>query len=178
MLNFIKKSLPILIVQNLENELVFFTEKKYNYFFLLFFKKQIGLRFNILSNISGIDFFDKKYRFCITYDLLSIKFNSRIRLKVFITEFDEILSSTAVYPKAAEWWEREILDLFGIFFKKHPDLRRIITDYGFENYPLRKDFPTYGFMEVKYNFIEKKVKYIPTSLINKNKFNINLSNQY
>ncbi len=99
--------------------------------------------------------------------MLSIRFNSRIRVKIVITELQPIDSITTIY-KAAAWWEREAWDMFGIFFTNHPDLRRILTDYGFEGHPLRKDFPLSGFLEVYYNELKKRVVYEP----------INLSQQY
>jgi NADH:ubiquinone oxidoreductase subunit C len=89
--------------------------------------------------------------------------NSRIRVKIFVNEITSICSSILIY-KSANWWEREIWDLFGIYFRKHPDLRRILTDYGFEGYPLRKDFPLSGYVEVRYNQKKKRVILQPIEL--------------
>ena len=110
----------------------------------------------MLSNISGADYPLKNKRFEIVYDLLSICFNSRIRVKTSVNELTTVESSMSIFS-AANWYEREIWDLFGIFFKNHSDLRRILTDYGFEGHPLRKDFPLSGYTEVKYSENSKRV---------------------
>jgi NADH:ubiquinone oxidoreductase subunit C len=101
-------------------------------------------------------FFHKLYRFCVVYDLLSLLFNCRIRVKIFVNEITPVNSSIKVYVNA-NWWEREIWDLFGIYFDKHGDLRRILTDYGFEGHPMRKDFPLSGYIEFRYNDVKKKM---------------------
>jgi len=98
----------------------------------------------------------KKYRFAVIYDLLSLTFNNRIRVNIFITDLTIVTSSVNVFLNA-NWWEREIWDLFGIYFAKHPDLRRILTDYGFEGFPLRKDFPLSGYIEVRYDENKKRI---------------------
>jgi len=126
-------------------------------------KLHSNFQFSLLSCISGVDYFHEKYRFGIIYDLLSINMNSRIRVKIFINELIPVNSIIWIY-KSANWWEREIWDLFGIYFRKHPDLRRILTDYGFEGYPLRKDFPLSGYVEVRYNQKKKRVILQPIEL--------------
>eukprot|EP01041_Mallomonas_annulata_P000675 gene675-1296_t len=87
---------------------------------------------------------------------LGISFNSRIRIKIFVNEITPVVSICDLYINA-NWWEREIWDLYGIYFEEHPDLRRILTDYGFEGYPMRKDFPLYGYLEVRYDETKKRV---------------------
>jgi len=119
-------------------------------------KQHTTFQYSLLTCISGVDLLKKKYRFMLSYELLSLTFNSRIRIKVLLPEYTYISSVTSVFINA-NWWEREILDLFGIYFENHPDLRRILTDYGFEGYPLRKDFPLFGFIEVRYNNNNKAI---------------------
>jgi NADH dehydrogenase (ubiquinone) Fe-S protein 3 len=94
-----------------------------------------------------VDLLGKSYRFAVVYELLSLVFNSRIRVKLFIDEITSVFSASFLYMNA-NWWEREIWDLYGIYFENHPDLRRILTDYGFEGHPMRKDFPLSGHLEV------------------------------
>jgi len=106
-------------------------------------------QYNLLSCISGVDYPFRNYRFCVVYEFLSIRFNSRLRLKVFIDELSSIESIVSFCP-AANWWEREIWDMFGIFFTNNFDLKRILSDYGFEGFPLRKDFPLSGYTETRY----------------------------
>jgi NADH-quinone oxidoreductase subunit C len=117
----------------------------------------------MLSCISGVDFLDKTYRFCVVYDLLSLTYNSRLRVKVFVNEITSVPSSVNVFINA-NWWEREIWDLYGIYFDKHPDLRRILTDYGFEGHPMRKDFPLSGYVEVRYSESKKRIVVEPLEL--------------
>nr|AEP43538.1 NADH dehydrogenase subunit 9 [Phytophthora nemorosa] len=134
---------------------------------LFFLKNHTNSQFKVLSEICTVDYINKDKRFEIIYNLLSIRFNSRLKVKILINEFQPIDSIITIY-KAANWCEREVWDMFGIFFLNHPDLRRILTDYGFEGHPLRKDFPLSGFLEVFYNELKKRVVYEP----------INLSQQY
>jgi NADH dehydrogenase (ubiquinone) Fe-S protein 3 len=123
---------------------------------LLFLKNHIMYQFELLSCISGVDCPTNKYRFQIVYELLSIRYNFRIRIKTFTHELLGINSCVSIFS-AAGWYECEIWDMFGVFFTNHPNLKRILTDYGFEGYPLRKDFPLSGFVEMRYNEIEKRV---------------------
>lgn len=125
-----------------------------NTLFLL--KNHTNFQFKMLSCIAGVDYPNKKRRFKIVYDLLSVRYNVRIRLKVFSDEITPIDSATKIFS-AAGWYESEIWDMFGVFFRDHPNLTRLLTDYGFEGYPLRKDFPLSGFTEVSYDFIKKQV---------------------
>jgi NADH-quinone oxidoreductase subunit C len=121
-------------------------------------------RFSTLVDITAIDLPERAERFEVVYHLLSMYQNHRIRLKVAVREADMVPSITAVHP-SANWFEREVFDMFGILFSGHPDLRRILTDYGFRGHPLRKDFPTTGYTEVRYDEAEKRVVYEPVSLV-------------
>jgi NADH:ubiquinone oxidoreductase subunit C len=97
------------------------------------------------------------------YDLLSLTYNSRIRVKVFVNEITSVDSIVKIF-KNANWWEREVWDLYGIYFNEHPDLRRILTDYGFEGYPMRKDFPLSGYVELRYDQSKKRIVLEPIEL--------------
>ena len=130
---------------------------------VLFLKTNKNTSFKQLIDITAVDYPENQKRFKIVYLLLSHEFNQRIILSYFINESDKILSLTNIFP-AANWMEREIFDMYGIGFSNHPDLRRILTDYGFEGYPLRKDFPLTGHKEVRYSEDEKKVIYEPVKL--------------
>ena len=126
-------------------------------------KSKKGFLFNTLIDVTAVDYPDKEKRFSVIYHFLSMTENKRCRVTTSINESDNLASITPVF-ECANWFEREIFDLFGIKFTAHPDLRRILTDYGFEGYPLRKDFPTTGFLEVRYDELEKRVIYEPTTL--------------
>jgi len=123
---------------------------------LLLLKYHISNQFEILTCISAVDYPSKKYRFKIIYELLSIRYNVRLRIKLQIDELTTVDSCDKLFLTAG-WYECEIWDMFGIFFKNHTNLKRILTDYGFEGYPLRKDFPLSGFIEMRYNDIQKRV---------------------
>ena len=126
-------------------------------------KENEKLKFNQLIDLTAVDYPNKKNRFEMVYILLSVEFNLRIIIKFFINENESVDSITNLFP-AANWYEREVWDLFGIAFNNHPDLRRLLTDYGFIGHPLRKDFPLSGNVEVKYDLNEKKVVYEPVKL--------------
>ena len=130
---------------------------------LTFLRDDPAARFVSIIDISGADYPERERRFDVVYHLLSPKLNRRVRVKVSTDEDTPIPSATAVYPGAG-WYEREIYDLFGVLFDGHPDLRRILTDYGFDGHPLRKDFPMTGFVEVRYDDQEKRVRYEPVRL--------------
>jgi NADH-quinone oxidoreductase subunit C len=117
----------------------------------------------MLVDVCGVDYPDRPERFDVVYNLLSLKLNQRIRVKVTTDEDNAVPSVTAVFS-AAGWFEREAWDLFGIYFADHPDLRRLLTDYGFEGHPLRKDFPLTGYVEVRYDEDQKRVVYEPVRL--------------
>ena len=124
---------------------------------LTILKNHFKYQFKILTCISGVDFPENLYRFQIVYELLSLKYNSRLRIKVFINELTPMSSIEKIYS-GATWWECEIWDMFGVFFECI-NLVRLLTDYGFYGYPLRKDFPLTGFIESRYNFTKNKVVY-------------------
>jgi NADH-quinone oxidoreductase subunit C len=130
---------------------------------LTFLRDDPECRFVSFIDISGADYPEREERFDVVYHLLSPKKNMRVRVKVRADEETPIPSATAVYPGAL-WYEREVYDLYGVLFTGHPDLRRILTDYGFEGHPLRKDFPLTGFVEVRYDNEAKRVIYEPVEL--------------
>jgi NADH dehydrogenase (ubiquinone) Fe-S protein 3 len=117
----------------------------------------------MLSCISGVDLVSNTNRFVVVYELLSLTYNSRIRIKVFVDEKEKLKSICALFINS-NWWEREIWDMYGVYFDNHPDLRRILTDYGFEGHPLRKDFPISGYVEVKYDENKKRIVVEPLEL--------------
>jgi len=119
--------------------------------------------FKILVDVCGVDYPERERRFDVVYNLLSISHNQRIRVKVRVSEDEPVPSVAPLYP-AANWFEREVWDLYGVYFSEHPDLRRILTDYGFEGHPLRKDFPLTGHVEVRYDDEQKRVVYEPVRL--------------
>jgi NADH-quinone oxidoreductase subunit C len=119
--------------------------------------------FEILVDLCGADYPERALRFDVVYHLLSMRQNQRVRVKVRTDEATPVPSAVEVFP-AANWFEREAFDMYGILFANHPDLRRILTDYGFSGYPLRKDFPLTGFVEVRYDDEQKRVVYEPVKL--------------
>ena len=132
--------------------------------FVEFLKTDVSCKFSSLVDITAVDYPDRPKRFDVVYHLLSMYQNQRIRLRVSIREEDMVPSIIPVHP-SANWFEREVFDMFGILFTGHPDLRRILTDYGFRGHPLRKDFPTTGYTEVRYDEAQKRVVYEPVSLV-------------
>ena len=129
----------------------------------LFIKSNENTKFRQLIDITAVDYPENSQRFKIVYLFLSHEFNQRIVLSYLISENEVIPSLTSIYP-AANWMEREVFDMYGVKFKDHPDLRRILTDYGFEGHPLRKDFPLTGHTEVRYSEEQKKVIKEPVKL--------------
>ena len=129
----------------------------------LLLKTNKNTKFRQLIDITAVDYPENQKRFKIVYLLLSHELNQRIILSFFINENQQISSLTKIFP-SANWMEREVFDMYGVKFTDHPDLRRILTDYGFEGYPLRKDFPLTGHNEVRYSEDEKKVVYEPVKL--------------
>ena len=132
--------------------------------FMRYLSTDATCQFTTLVDITAVDYPQRSKRFDVVYHLLSMYQNQRVRLRVSIREEDLISSIVEVHP-SADWFEREVFDMFGIMFNGHPDLRRILTDYGFRGYPLRKDFPTTGYSEVRYDDVEKRVVYEPVSLV-------------
>ncbi|MGS4944291.1 NADH-quinone oxidoreductase subunit C [Meridianimarinicoccus sp. RP-17] len=132
--------------------------------FCAFLKEDDTCRFSTLVDITGVDYPDRERRFDVVYHLLSMYQNQRIRVRVEVRDEDMVPSLIPVH-KSANWFEREVFDMFGILFSGHPDLRRLLTDYGFRGHPLRKDFPTTGYTEVRYDEARKRVVYEPVSLV-------------
>jgi NADH-quinone oxidoreductase subunit C len=130
---------------------------------LRFLRDDPKCRFTVLCDICGVDYPDRGLRFEVVYNLLSLSLNQRIRLKVATDEEQPVPSAVGVFSSAG-WWEREAWDLYGIYFSDNPDLRRILTDYGFDGHPLRKDFPLTGFVELHYDDDQKRVVYQPVRL--------------
>jgi len=130
---------------------------------LRFLRDDVNLQFKQMMDVCGVDYPDREERFDVVYNLLSLTQNQRVRVKVQTSENVPVPSVTSVFS-AANWWERETWDLMGILFSEHPDLRRIMTDYGFEGHPLRKDFPVTGYVEVRYDDDQKRVVYEPVRL--------------
>ncbi len=128
--------------------------------FIEFLKADKSCRFSTLVDITAVDYPEREARFDVVYHFLSMYQNQRIRVKVSVREEDMVPSIIDVHP-SANWFEREVFDMFGILFTGHPDLRRILTDYGFRGHPLRKDFPTTGYTEVRYDEVEKRIVYEP-----------------
>jgi NADH dehydrogenase (ubiquinone) Fe-S protein 3 len=152
----IEQQIPFLLVQNYKNENSIIVMSDRLIFCLKYIKNHIGMQYKILSCISGVDLMQNNYRFIVVYEFLSLVFNSRLRVKVFIDEYMFLPSIVNVYVNS-NWWEREIWDLYGLYFENHFDLRRILNDYSFEGYPMRKDFPLSGFSEVRYDQNKKSV---------------------
>ena len=150
------KVLPILKIQIHQKEISLIIKNEHLIAVLTFFKNHIKYQFKILTCISGVDYPSNKFRFKVVYELLSVKYNIRLRVKVLTDELTPIESCGTVYP-AANWYESETWDMYGIFFTNHENLTRLLTDYGFEGYPLRKDFPLSGFVEASYDYTRKRV---------------------
>lgn len=130
---------------------------------LMFVRDDVNTQFKQLMDVCGVDWPGRSERFDVVYNLLSLTHNRRLRVVTRTDEETPVPSVTGVFP-SANWWERETWDLFGIYFAGHPDLRRILTDYGFEGHPLRKDFPLTGYVEVRYDDDLKRVVYEPVKL--------------
>ena len=130
---------------------------------LTFLRDDSNCLFKLLVDICGVDWPDRAERFDVVYNLLSLKLNQRIRIKLRTDEDTPVPSVTSVFSTAG-WFEREAWDLYGILFSNHPDLRRILTDYGFQGHPMRKDFPLTGYVQVRYDEDQKRVIYEPVKL--------------
>ena len=130
---------------------------------LNFLRDDSGCHFKCLMDVCGVDYPGRGERLEVVYNLLSLRHNQRIRIKLTTDEETPVPSVTGVFNSAG-WWEREAWDLYGIYFSDHPDLRRILTDYGFEGHPMRKDFPLTGFVEMRYDETQKRVVYEPVQL--------------
>ena len=150
-------------VQSINGQLVYRCELDKLFETLVLLKNTETLNFSQLTDLTAVDYPDRLKRFELVYQLLSMENNKRVRIVCSIDDGQIVPSVTSIY-KSAEWPEREVWDMYGLFFSDHPDLRRLLTDYGFEGHPLRKDFPLTGYVEVRYDDIEKRVAYQPVQL--------------
>jgi NADH-quinone oxidoreductase subunit C len=132
--------------------------------FVAFLKNDPACKFSSLVDITAVDHPERAERFDVVYHFLSMYTNARVRVKVAVAEEEMVPSIHEIHP-SANWFEREVFDMFGILFSGHPDLRRILTDYGFRGHPLRKDFPTTGYVETRYDEAQKRVVYEPVNLV-------------
>ncbi len=144
-------------------ELTLLAEREQVLALLRFLRDDVQCHFETLIDICGVDYPERTERFEVVYHLLSMRMNQRIRVRLRAGEDTPVASAVGLWP-AANWFEREAFDMYGIPFANHPDLRRILTDYGFEGWPLRKDFPLTGHHEVRYDSLEKRVVYEPVAL--------------
>ena len=131
---------------------------------LTFLRDNAACQFTTLVDICGVDYPEREKRFEVVYHFLSMRQNQRIRVRLSVAE-DEIVPSVVELFPAADWFEREVFDMYGVMFSGHPDLRRILTDYGFRGHPLRKDFPTTGYVELRFDEEQKRVVYEPVTLV-------------
>ena len=146
-----------------KNEIEIHIDKKYINEFMKVVKDHSWIQLKVVSDIIALDYPGRESRFDVIYQLLSIRYNSRVNVLVSTNELSPINSITSVFS-GASWYEREVWDLYGIYFENHPDLRRILTDYSFDGHPLRKDFPLSGYFEVFYDDTKKRIVYEPISL--------------
>lgn len=152
------KILPIVRFELYNKENCFLIQTNQLTDIITILKNHFKYQFKVLTCISGVDYPENLYRFQVVYELLSIKFNARLRIKILVDELIPVNSIEKIFP-AATWWECEVWDMFGIFFINQFNLTRLLTDYGFQGYPLRKDFPLSGFTESRYNAIKNRVVY-------------------
>jgi len=146
-----------------KDELVIYIPPKAVPAVFAFLKSHHAAQYTMVADITAVDFPTKPFRFEVVYNLLSVRYNSRIRVKTYADETTPVPSITHLYD-GANWYEREVYDLFGVFFSGHPDLRRIMTDYGFDGHPLRKDFPLTGYTEIRWDEEKKRIVYEPLEL--------------
>ena len=130
---------------------------------LTFLRDDARCQYKILVDILGVDYLEREKRFEVVYNLLSVRYNMRIRVKTNVEEGQMVQTATGVFS-AANWYEREVWDMYGVYFENHPDLRRILTDYGFSGHPQRKDFPLTGHVEVRYDEAKERIVYEPVKL--------------
>ncbi|EKM60865.1 uncharacterized protein PHACADRAFT_180034 [Phanerochaete carnosa HHB-10118-sp] len=147
----------------LKDELTLYTPPSGIVPVLTFLRDHSQGQFKSVMDITAVDFPERDKRFEVVYNLLSVRHGGRIRVKTYASEVDAVPTAASLY-RGADWYEREVWDLFGVYFEGHPDLRRILTDYGFEGHPLRKDFPLTGYTEVRYDEERKRVVYEPLQL--------------
>jgi NADH/F420H2 dehydrogenase subunit C len=157
------KVMPIVRFELYNKESCFLIQTNQLLEVITIFKNHFKYQFKVLTCISGVDYPENLYRFQIVYELLSIKYNTRVRIKVLSNELVPVNSVEKIFS-GASWWECEIWDMFGVFFQNKTNLTRLLTDYGFQGYPLRKDFPLSGFTELRYNVTKNRVVYEPLEL--------------
>jgi NADH dehydrogenase (ubiquinone) Fe-S protein 3 len=159
------KNLPSSIntVQYASGELVLVVPHTLVYQVLTYLKYHTNSQYKVLADMTVVDYPEKEKRFEVVYNLLSVAFNSRIRVKTYVNEMTALPTASSLFS-CANWLEREIWDMYGVYFTQHQDLRRILTDYGFEGHPLRKDFPLNGYISVRYDDVNKLVVCEPTEL--------------
>ena len=150
-------------VEAINGELCIYARSKKIVKVMTFLRDDINCQFKVLLDVCGVDYPERDERFDVVYNLLSMTHNQRVRVKIRTDEKKPVPSVVSVFS-SANWWERETWDLLGIYFSGHPDLRRILTDYGFEGHPLRKDFPLSGYVEVRYDDEQKRVVYEPVKM--------------
>ncbi len=163
---YIKESLPAGVVTSAEevaDGLVLHVPHSHIVKALYFLRDDGRCQYKVLVDVLGVDYPEREKRFEVVYNLLSVKFNRRIRVKVAADEATVVPSAAGVFSSAT-WFEREVWDMYGVMFGNNPDLRRILTDYGFEGHPLRKDFPLTGYVQVRYDVEQKRVVYEPVVL--------------
>lgn len=155
---------PLILKKEMQQDEMCFTVRREGLRrFLTFLLNDANCDFRQLIDVCGVDFPERDERFEVVYQMLSLKHNFRLRVKVRTDENTPVDSVTSIFS-TANWFEREVWDMYGIYFNDHPDLRRILTDYGFEGHPLRKDFPLTGFVEMRYDNEQKRVVYEPVKL--------------
>ena len=145
------------------NELTLIAKREDIIQILIFLRDTSPCKFNQLIDICGVDYPERELRFDVVYHLLSLKQNQRIRVKIQTDEETPVNSAVGIFP-SANWYERETWDMYGVMFDGHPDLRRLLSDYGFQGHPQRKDFPLTGYVELRYSEEEKRVVYEPVQL--------------
>ena len=153
----------VVAVDYVSNELVVSVHRERIVRVLTFLRDDVNCQFKQLMDVCGADYPEREKRFDVVYNLLSLTHNRRVRVKLQTDALSPVPTVTGVF-NSANWWERETWDMYGIYFRDHPDPRRILTDYGFEGHPLRKDFPLTGYVEVRYDDLEKRVVYEPVKL--------------
>ena len=169
----LKNIVPILAYQRFVDESSLVVSRDKLLFALQCLKTHFSYRFCLLSSIAGVDLLEKEYRFSVVYDLLSLTYNSRLRVKVFVNEVTSVPSVVPLYINA-NWWEREVWDMYGIFFYGHLDLRRILNNYGFNGYSLRKDFSLTGYISFRYDDFNKLILNEKTEL---SQFNLDFNSK-
>ena len=160
---YLLKVLPIYTVNYEKGELTITVPHSKIFQVIQFLRDNTNCQYRTIIDICAVDYPERENRFEVVYNLLSITYNTRIRVKTSVNEITPLESITSLF-KGADWFEREAWDFYGVFFSNHPDLRRILTDYGFEGHPFRKDFPLSGYVEVRYDEIQKRVVCEPIEL--------------